>query len=114
MAKTQSLVPARAPSATIHPTMIEPGQINAWMNRLGQGERDVFRILPRPLAPNRRLCAHARKQSDAEDAAAPWSEFRHRTTIDSSRPPMGLGIAAWECRTVRQRRVRQRRSFPTP
>jgi DNA-directed RNA polymerase specialized sigma24 family protein len=84
------------------------------MTQLADGDRSAFHpvfILAWPVV---RAFAHSllREGADAEDAAqqALLSSFERASQFDQTRDALAwlLGIAAYECRTLRRRRGRQR------
>ena len=92
----------------------EPTDLNALMARLADGDRTAFTPVFRALWPKvYRLCQHLLSSSaDAEDAAQQAMEkiLSRASEYDVSRPaqPWALGIAGWECRTLRKRQARRR------
>ena len=92
----------------------EPTDLNALMARLADGDRTAFTPVFRALWPKvYRLCQHLLSNSaDAEDAAQQAMEkiLSRASEYDVSRPaqPWALGIAGWECRTLRKRQARRR------
>jgi RNA polymerase sigma-70 factor (ECF subfamily) len=92
----------------------ETTDLNASMARLADGDRAAFTPVFRALWPRvHRLCQHLlRSHADAEDAAQQAMEkiLSRASEYDVSRPalPWALGIAGWECRTLRKRQVRSR------
>ncbi len=88
--------------------------ISALMARLADGEREAFtplfeRLWPAVRGFTARVLAH---DADADDVAqrAMVSLFARANAYDSARDGLAwaLGIAAWECRTLRRRRERRR------
>ncbi|MEW5855743.1 MAG: sigma-70 family RNA polymerase sigma factor [Myxococcota bacterium] len=84
------------------------------MTRLSQGDRSAFppvfeALWPRLQRFTERMLPH---RADAEDAAqaALLRIFNRAHEFDPSRPalPWALGIAAWECRTLRKKTQRRR------
>jgi len=92
----------------------EPTDLNALMARLADGDRTAFTPVFRTLWPKvYRLCRHLLQSSaDAEDAAQQAMEkiLSRASEYDLSRPaqPWALGIAGWECRSLRKRTTRRR------
>ena len=95
-------------------TEIEPADLNALMARLAEGDRAAFTPVFRALWPRvQRLCLRlTRSGADAEDAAQQAMEkiLSRASEYDPDRAalPWALGIAGWECRTLRKRRERRR------
>lgn len=85
------------------------------MARLADGDRSVFRAVFSALwPPVHSLCERALgRGADAEDAAQQALEkvFARASSYERARPalPWALGIAAWECRTIRRKAQRARR-----
>ena len=94
--------------------------IDAQMRALAQGDRSVFTSLFAALwPPVREVCRRMLAgDAEADDAAqtAMVKLFEHASAYDPRRPalPWALGIAAWECRTVRQRRARAKETPALP
>lgn len=92
----------------------EPTDLNSLMARLADGDRAAFTPVFRTLWPKvYRLCQHLLQSSaDAEDAAQQAMEkiLSRASEYDAKRSalPWALGIAGWECRTLRKRRSRRR------
>ena len=92
----------------------ESTDLNALMARLADGDRAAFTPVFRTLWPKvYRLCQHLLHSSaDAEDAAQQAMEkiLSRASEFDANRSalPWALGIAGWECRTLRQRHTRRR------
>jgi RNA polymerase sigma-70 factor (ECF subfamily) len=87
------------------------------MERLADGDRDAFHPVFTSLWPLlRRFAARHLPSEDAEDAAqeALLRIFRRAAEFDPSRSALAwaLGIAAFEIRTARRRRQRQRETGP--
>jgi RNA polymerase sigma-70 factor, ECF subfamily len=88
--------------------------LNALMARLADGDRSAFTPVFRLLwAPTLRMCMSMLKNdADAKDAAQQSMEkiLSRASSYDAHRPamPWALAIAAWECRTIRQKRRRRR------
>jgi RNA polymerase sigma-70 factor (ECF subfamily) len=88
--------------------------LDALMARLADGDRSAFTPVFQTLwAPILRMCTSMLKNdADAKDAAQESMEkiLARASSYDSTRPaiPWALAIAAWECRTLRQRRRRRR------
>jgi RNA polymerase sigma-70 factor (ECF subfamily) len=95
-------------------TELEPIDLNALMARLADGDRAAFTPIFRALWPSvRRLCVHLlHSDADGEDAAqqAMQKILSRASEYDSSRAalPWALGIAGWECRTLRRTQGRRR------
>jgi RNA polymerase sigma-70 factor (ECF subfamily) len=89
-------------------------ELSSQMCRLAVGDRSAFVPLYVALKPRvQALCrAMLRHEQDAEDAMQHVMEkiFARASSYDPARPvvPWALGIAAWECRTFRQKRKRRR------
>ena len=95
----------------------EHNEMNALMARLANGDRaaftPVFRTLWRKV---HRLCLQLlHSDADADDAAQQAMEkiLARAAEYDPKRAalPWALGIAGWECRTLRRRQSR-RREYP--
>jgi RNA polymerase sigma-70 factor (ECF subfamily) len=88
--------------------------LDALMARLADGDRTVFSTVFKALwTPTERLCQNLlRNEADAADAAqqAMAKILERASDYDRARPalPWALAIAAWECRTLRRKRVRRR------
>jgi RNA polymerase sigma-70 factor, ECF subfamily len=88
--------------------------LDALMTRLADGDRSVFSLVFKQLwPPTLRLCGRLLESAaDAADAAqqAMAKILDRASDYDRKRPalPWALGIAAWECRTLRRKRVRRR------
>lgn len=97
--------------------MMDPAQrreLSTWMARLADGDREAFtplfdRLWPLLHAFTSRALGHA---ADADDVAqrALVSVFARASSYDRDRDALAwaLGIAAWECRTLRRARDRRR------
>ncbi len=88
-------------------------QLNEHMRRLADGDRSAFEPVYASLwAPVRAFCSRALTGLDGEDAAqqALLKMFSRASSFDPSGDALtwALSFAAWECRTVRRRRVRAR------
>jgi DNA-directed RNA polymerase specialized sigma24 family protein len=89
-------------------------EVHAWMTRLAEGDRDAFVPLYEALWPVvRSFCRRALGHSaDGDDAAqqALLNLFARADEFDETRDALAwaLGIAAWECRSVRRRVARRR------
>ncbi|MBX7083175.1 MAG: sigma-70 family RNA polymerase sigma factor [Nannocystaceae bacterium] len=88
--------------------------ISTWMARLADGDREAFTPLFERLWPvvrsfTARALGH---DADADDVAqrAMVSLFARASAYDTHRDGLAwaLGIAAWECRTLRRRQQRRR------
>jgi len=88
--------------------------LDALMARLADGDRSAFTPVFRRLwPPTLRMCMSMLKNdADAKDAAQASMEkiLSRASSYDPNRPamPWALAIAAWECRTLRQKRRRRR------
>jgi RNA polymerase sigma-70 factor (ECF subfamily) len=86
------------------------------MGRLAQGDRAVFTEVFQTLwGPIHRFCLSIlQNEADAADAAqeAMQKILERASDYDKSRPamPWALALAAWECRTLSQKRRRRRES----
>ena len=93
---------------------IQDEELDALMARLADGDRSVFSVVFKRLwPPTERLCRSLLKnEADAADATqqAMAKILERASEYDRGRPalPWALAIGAWECRTLRQRRVRRR------
>jgi RNA polymerase sigma-70 factor (ECF subfamily) len=89
-------------------------QLDAWMARLANGDRDVFeRVFEALWTPIFRLCVGLLGQeADAADAAqeAMQKIFLRASDYDRRLPakPWAMAIAGWECRTILRKRSRRR------
>jgi RNA polymerase sigma-70 factor (ECF subfamily) len=96
--------------------VIEPehNEMNALMARLADGDRAAFTPVFRALWPKvHRLCLRLlHSDADADDAAQQAMEkiLARAPEYDPNRAalPWALGIAGWECRTLRRRQFRRR------
>jgi RNA polymerase sigma-70 factor (ECF subfamily) len=94
--------------------MTQASTLNESMARLANGERVAFEPVFRELWPVvLRFCGALLKQpSDAQDAAqqAMMKIFTRASEYDVTRPalPWALGIASWECRTLRKKQQRRK------
>jgi RNA polymerase sigma-70 factor (ECF subfamily) len=94
-------------------TELESTDLNALMARLAEGDRAAFTPVFRALWPRvHRLCLRlVQSEADAEDAAQQAMEkiLSRASEYDPKRPalPWALGIAGWECRTLRKRQARR-------
>lgn len=102
---------------------MEPGEraeLRRLMGRLADGDRTAFGPVFALLWPQvRAFAARLVGPADGEDAAqtALLKIFSRTSEYDRERDalPWALGIAAWECRTLRRRRERRReQSDPAP
>lgn len=95
-------------------TETEPTDLDALMARLAEGDRAAFAPVFRALWPRvHRLCLRlVHSDADAEDAAQQAMEkiLSRASEYDPKRAalPWALGIAGWECRTLRKRQSRRR------
>lgn len=93
---------------------IEPDSLDALMMRLADGDRAVFsRVFGLLWGPIHRLCLSLlQSEADASDAAqeAMQKILQRAADYDKLRPamPWAMAIAAWECRTLLQKRARRR------
>jgi RNA polymerase sigma-70 factor (ECF subfamily) len=93
--------------------------LDALMARLADGDRSAFTPVFRRLwEPTFRMCRSILKSdADAKDAAQESMEkiLARASSYDPTRPamPWALAIAAWECRTLLQRRRRRRETSET-
>lgn len=102
--------------------MGEPSDVNidALMGQLADGHREAFSPLFRALwTPALKVCQRMVKgEADAADAAqaAMMRILERAAEYDKKRPalPWALGIAAWECRTLRKKQQRQRETPEVP
>jgi len=92
----------------------EHNEMNALMARLADGDRAAFTPVFRTLWPKvHRLCLQLlHSDADADDAAQQAMEkiLARASEYDRNRAalPWALGIAGWECRTLRRRQFRRR------
>jgi RNA polymerase sigma-70 factor (ECF subfamily) len=92
----------------------EHTEMNALMARLADGDRAAFTPVFRKLWPRvHRLCVQLlHSEADADDAAQQAMEkiLARASEYDPKRAalPWALGIAGWECRTLRRRQFRRR------
>ncbi len=92
----------------------ESAQLASWMERVADGDRAAFTPLFRALEPRvRALCRSLLgHEQDAEDAVQLAMEKIFVRAADYERGravlPWALAVAAWECRGLRQKRVRRR------
>ena len=95
-------------------TRAERLRLNASLARLADGDRSAFRAVfevaqPAVLALTRRLMKGDPEHEDvAQQALLKVFERASRYDPDRAALPWILGIAAWECRTHRQRVLRRR------
>jgi DNA-directed RNA polymerase specialized sigma24 family protein len=97
----------------------ERAELRALMARLADGDRTAFRPAFRLLWPRLRAFAVRYLGSvDGEDAAqgALLRVFSRASEYDPGRDALAwaLGIAAWECRTLRRRSQRRREDLVPP
>src|SRR4051812_36910792 len=83
------------------------------MRRLADGDRSAFEPVYASLwAPLRAFCRRALPADDADDAAqhALLKVFDRASSFEPERDALtwALALAAWECRTLRKRRMRAR------
>jgi RNA polymerase sigma-70 factor (ECF subfamily) len=92
----------------------ESTDLDVLMARLADGDRAAFAPVFRLLWPRvSGLCLSLmRERADADDAAQTAMEriLARASEYDPKRPalPWALGVAAWECRTLKRRRERRR------
>lgn len=97
----------------------DPNTLDSLMARLADGDRAVFtRVFELLWGPIHRLCISLLKNdADAADAAqeAMQKILERASDYDKTRPamPWAMAIAAWECRTLRRKRVRRRETDDT-
>ncbi len=88
------------------------------MERLADGDRAAFEPAFRLLWPRLRAFAVRLAGADGEDAAqaALLKVFSRASEYDRERDALAwaLGIAAWECRTLRKKRARRREEPGVP
>jgi RNA polymerase sigma-70 factor (ECF subfamily) len=94
----------------------ERAELRRLMERLADGDRTAFGPVFALLWPQLRAFAvRLAGPADGEDAAqaALLKVFSRASEYDRERDalPWALGIAAWECRTLRKRRERRREEF---
>jgi len=96
----------------------ERAALRRLMERLADGDRAAFDPAFRLLWPRLRAFAVRFAGADGEDAAqvALLKMFSRASEYDRERDvlPWALGIAAWECRTLRRRRERRREQPGVP
>jgi RNA polymerase sigma-70 factor (ECF subfamily) len=98
----------------------EVPDIDGLMGELADGNRDAFSPLFRALwAPALKVCQRMMVgEADAADAAqaAMMRILERAGEYDKQRPalPWALGIAAWECRTLRKKQQRARETSEVP
>ena len=94
----------------------ERAELRRLMERLAEGDRTAFGRAFRLLWPEvRAFAGRFAGAADGEDAAqvALVRVFSRASEYDGSRDALAwaLGIAAWECRTLRRKRERRREQF---
>lgn len=94
----------------------ERAELRRLMGRLADGDRSAFRPVFALLWPRlRAFAARFIGGADGEDAAqaALLKVFSRASEYDRERDALAwaLGIAAWECRTLRKRRERRREEY---
>lgn len=100
--------------------MTQAASLNELMTRVANGEREACDPLFRELWPIMvRFCGALLKHpADAQDAAqqAMLKIFTRAGDYDRTRAalPWALGIASWECRTLRKKRQRRREAVLEP
>lgn len=93
---------------------VQQEELRVLLVRLADGDRSVFSAVFRRLwAPTQRFCRSVLgNEADAADAAqeAMAKILARASDYDAARPPLpwALAIAAWECRTLRRKRLRRR------
>jgi RNA polymerase sigma-70 factor, ECF subfamily len=92
--------------------MAERSELDMLMARLADGDRGAFSPLFRTLWPSAlKVCERLLPPADAADAAqgAMLKILERAHEYDPTRPalPWALGIAAWECRTLRTKQQRR-------
>jgi DNA-directed RNA polymerase specialized sigma24 family protein len=97
----------------------ERAELRRLMVRLADGDRAAFRPAFALLWPRlRAFAARCVAAADAEDVAqaALLRVFSRASEYDAERDALAwaLGIAAWECRTLRRRRQRRREDHVAP
>jgi len=96
----------------------ERAALRRLMERLADGDRTAFAPAFRLLWPRLRAFAVRLAGADGEDAAqaALLKVFSRASEYDRERDALAwaLGIAAWECRTLRKKRARRREEPGVP
>jgi RNA polymerase sigma-70 factor (ECF subfamily) len=96
----------------------ERAELRRLMERLADGDRAAFEPAFRLLWPRLRAFAVRLAGADGEDAAqaALLKVFSRASEYDRERDALAwaLGIAAWECRTLRKKRARRREEPGVP
>ena len=96
----------------------ERAELRRLMERLADGDRTAFGPAFRLLWPRLRAFAVRYAGTDGEDAAqsALLKVFSRASEYDRERDAFAwaLGIAAWECRTLRRKRERRREQPGVP
>lgn len=91
---------------------MERAELRRLMERLAGGDRGAFGPVFALLWPQLRAFAVRCAGPDGEDAAqaALLKVFARASDYDPARDPLpwALGLAAWECRTLRRKRERRR------
>jgi RNA polymerase sigma factor (sigma-70 family) len=91
-------------------------ELSKLLGRLAEGDRTAFRPAFDRLWPLLRALASRMTPDDSEDAAqlAMVKVFARAADYDPERDAAvwALGIAAWECRTLRKKRSRRREEAP--
>lgn len=114
---SDAAVPPRVAQLPVTLLMTQPPLLNELMARLANGERSAFEPVFRELWPVvLRFCGALLKHpSDAQDAAqqAMIKIFTRASEYDATRPalPWALGIASWECRTLRKKLQRRKETI---
>ena len=99
---------------------MERAELRRLLGRLAEGDRTAFKPAFALLWPQlRSFSVRMAGEPDGEDAAqaALLKIFARASEYDPERDPLpwALGLAAWECRTLRKARVRRREdSSPVP
>ena len=93
--------------------MLDRAELRLLLQRLADGDRTAFRPAFAMLWPQlRSFAVRFAGEDDGEDAAqaAILKVFSHASEYDGERDAVAwaIGIAAWECRTLRKRRERRR------
>lgn len=98
---------------------MERAELRRLLGRLAEGDRAAFRPAFALLWPQlRAFCVRLAGEPDGEDAAqaALLRIFARASEYDPERDPLpwALGLAAWECRTLRRARWRRREDSAAP
>jgi RNA polymerase sigma-70 factor (ECF subfamily) len=98
----------------VSPAAPTPPTLEALLARLADGDRAAFTpVFEQLWAPTLRLCSRLMgNDADGADVAqtAMVKILERASAYDRARPalPWALGIASWECRTVKTQRARRR------